>query len=146
MIFSVFGNLNNSETEKIAREMVSVLENSDCVLYFNEAYKTVISDVSCMFADENSMMTICDIAIVIGGDGTTMKIAKKAAIFGKPALGINAGRLGFLSGIEKNELSLLQSVIKGEYKLDERMMIKAELSAHFIVLMMPFFQEEILQD
>ena len=127
MIFSVFGNLNNSETEKIAREMVSVLENSDCVLYFNEAYKTVISDVSCMFADENSMMTICDIAIVIGGDGTTMKIAKKAAIFGKPALGINAGRLGFLSGIEKNELSLLQSVIKGEYKLDERMMIKAEI-------------------
>ena len=81
MIFSVFGNLNNSETEKIAREMVSVLENSDCVLYFNEAYKTVISDVSCMFADENSMMTICDIAIVIGGDGTTMKIAKKAVCY-----------------------------------------------------------------
>ena len=127
MIFSVFANLNNSETEKIARDMLSVLNETDCVVYFEEKYKDIISDVCSNFSDSSSIMELCDIAIVIGGDGTTMKIAKKAAILGKAALGINGGRLGFLSGIERNELSLLKSVVNGEYQLDERMMIKAEI-------------------
>ncbi|MDE6659096.1 MAG: NAD(+)/NADH kinase [Eubacterium sp.] len=127
MIFSVFANLNNSDTEKIAREMLSVLNETDCVVYFEEKYKDVISDACSNFADGSSIMKLCDIAIVIGGDGTTMKIAKKAAILGKATLGINGGRLGFLSGIERNELSLLKNVVQGEYQLDERMMIKAEI-------------------
>ncbi|MDE5605237.1 MAG: NAD(+)/NADH kinase [Eubacterium sp.] len=127
MIFSVFANLNNSDTEKIARDMLSVLNETDCVVYFEEKYKDVISDACSNFADGSSIMELCDIAIVIGGDGTTMKIAKKAAILGKAALGINGGRLGFLSGIERNELSLLKNVVQGEYQLDERMMIKAEI-------------------
>ena len=56
-------------------------------------------------------MSICDCAIAIGGDGTTLNIAKKAAFLGKPALGINAGRLGFMSGIERDELGLLARLI-----------------------------------
>ena len=127
MIFSVFANLNNSDTEKIARDMLSVLQETDCVVYFEDKYKAIISDVCSNFSDSNSIMELCDIAIVIGGDGTTMKVAKKAAILGKAALGINGGRLGFLSGIERNELSLLNNVVHGEYQLDERMMIKAEI-------------------
>ena len=127
MIFSVFANLNNDETEKIAREMLSVLKEADCTVYFEEKYKDVISDVCSHFSDSTSLINLCDIAVVIGGDGTTMKIAKKAAILGKATLGINGGRLGFLSGIERNELDLLKSVINGEYQLDERMMIKADI-------------------
>lgn len=127
MIFSVFSNLNNSDTEKIARDMLSVLKETDCIVYFEDKYKAIISDVCSNFSDSNSIMELCDIAIIIGGDGTTMKIAKKAAILSKAALGINGGRLGFLSGIERNELSLLKSVVNGEYQLDERMMIKAEI-------------------
>ncbi len=127
MIFSVFANLNNNDTEKIARDMLSVLKETDCIVYFEEKYKDIISDVCSDFSDSSSLMNLCDIAVVIGGDGTTMKIAKNAAILGKPALGINGGRLGFLSGIERNELSLLKSVVSGEYQLDERMMIKADI-------------------
>ena len=127
MIFSVFANLNNSDTEKIARDMLSVLKETDCVVYFEEKYKDIISDACSNFAAGSSIMELCDIAIVIGGDGTTMRVAKKAAILGKAALGINGGRLGFLSGIERNELSLLKNVVQGEYQLDERMMIKAEI-------------------
>ncbi|MDE5670675.1 MAG: NAD(+)/NADH kinase [Eubacterium sp.] len=127
MIFSVFANLNNNDTENIARDMLSVLNETDCTVYFENKYKEMISDVCSNFSDSSSLMNLCDIAVVIGGDGTTMKIAKKAAILGKPALGINGGRLGFLSGIERNELNLLKSVANGEYQLDERMMIKTDI-------------------
>lgn len=127
MIFSVFANLNNKENEITAKKMLSVLKETDCSVYFDEKYKDVISDSFCEYSDGAKLMEICDIAVVIGGDGTTMKIAKKAAILGKAALGINGGRLGFLSGIEKNELNLLKNVVNGNYQLDERIMLKAEI-------------------
>ncbi len=127
MIFSVFANLNNRENEATAREMLSVLKETDCSVYFDEKYKALLSDSVCRFSDSAELMEICDIAVVIGGDGTTMKIAKKAAILGKAALGINGGRLGFLSGIEKNELQLLTDVANGAYQLDERIMLKVEI-------------------
>lgn len=127
MIFSVFANLNNKETEITAEKMLSVLKETDCTVFFDEKYKDVISDSFCKYADGAELMENCDIAVVIGGDGTTMKIAKKAAILGKATLGINGGRLGFLSGIEKNELELLKNVVNGSYQLDERIMLKAEI-------------------
>lgn len=72
-------------------------------------------------------MSLCDCAIAIGGDGTTLNIAKKAAFLNKSALGINAGRLGFMSDIERDELSLLTKLINKEYIIDERAMLKATI-------------------
>ena len=68
-----------------------------------------------------------DLAIAVGGDGTTLNVAKKASLDGVPTLGINAGRLGFMSGLEKNELSLLAQVVSGDYIVEKRMMLKAEI-------------------
>lgn len=76
-----------------------------------------------------------DMVIAVGGDGTTLKVAKNAALFNKPTLGINAGRLGFMSGLEKNELPLLESLMCGTYQIEERMMLRADL-----------YEEETLKD
>lgn len=67
----------------------------------------------------------CDAVIAIGGDGTTLNVAKRASLKNVPTLGINAGRLGFMSGLEKNELHLLKNLVSGEYIIEKRMMIKA---------------------
>lgn len=63
----------------------------------------------------------CDILISIGGDGTIIHSASYAADYDKPVLGINAGRLGFLAGLEKEELHLLENLITGKYTIDNRM-------------------------
>jgi len=68
-----------------------------------------------------------DIAIAVGGDGTTLGVAKKASMLGMPTLGINAGRLGFMSGLERNELDLLKNLVSGDYKVEHRMMLRAEV-------------------
>ncbi len=127
MIFSVFTNLNDKNCEAVAREMLAVLDGTGCKIYFSDEYSDIISGASFDFLPESSLIEKCDIAVAIGGDGTTMKTAKHAAILGKPTLGINAGRLGFLSCIERNELMLLKDVAAGNYSLDERMMLKAEI-------------------
>ena len=68
-----------------------------------------------------------DLAIAVGGDGTTLNVAKSAALAGIATLGINAGRLGFMSGLEKNELDLLSELVSGNYKIEERMMLQAKV-------------------
>lgn len=133
MIISVIANLHNKETEAIAREMLSVLSAESCRIYFSEEYKALLSDTGCFFVCEEALYKLCDVVVAIGGDGTTMKVARQAAVNGKPSLGINGGRLGFLSAIEQNELSMLRSVIAGNYTIDERIMLKAEVVENGIV-------------
>ena len=76
------------------------------------------------FLDEDSAVALCDIIIAIGGDGTIMHAAHFAAQHDKPILGINGGRLGFLAGLEKQELKLLSKLFSGNYTTDKRMMLK----------------------
>ncbi len=69
----------------------------------------------------------CDFVIIIGGDGTIIHNAKRAAEYGKPILGINTGRLGFMAGLEVNELSKLSALKSGSYETESRMMLDVEV-------------------
>lgn len=84
--------------------------NNDKVIYRNEA----------------DAMVECDIFITVGGDGTILKWGKKAAILKKPLLGINTGRLGFMTALETDEFDKLSSLIGGKYHISKRMLMNAE--------------------
>ena len=64
-----------------------------------------------------------DVAVAIGGDGTIMHVAKAAAEISCPVLGINGGRVGFLAGIEPEELEQLPQLLSGDYMVDERLLL-----------------------
>lgn len=70
----------------------------------------------------------CDMAVAVGGDGTIVHVAKAAAEAGCPILGINAGRLGFLAGLEADELEALPALLSGDYTVDERALL--EVTVH----------------
>lgn len=127
MIFSVFANFDKNEIRSMADGVIKFLSGPQNKVLLDEKYRQVLGNYECGFLPEAELYKVCDIALVLGGDGTTMKVAKKAAINGKPALGINGGRLGFLSAIERNELPLLDKVLKGEYTVNERIMLKADV-------------------
>ena len=82
------------------------------------------SKLAVNFTDEDTAVSECDIIVAIGGDGTIIRAAHFAAKYDKPILGINAGRLGFLAGLEKQELGLLKNLFTGNYSTDKRMMLK----------------------
>lgn len=111
MIISVFPNLNNKGVSVLAVNVVNKLISGGAEVYLSEEHEAVFAKTKAKFETFDKAMSICDCAIAIGGDGTTLNIAKKAAFLGKPALGINAGRLGFMSGIERDELDLLTRLI-----------------------------------
>jgi len=66
----------------------------------------------------------CDLVIAIGGDGTILHTAKYAVEQNKPVFGINAGRLGFLAGLEITEMDRLADLAAGNYTIEKRMMLK----------------------
>ena len=68
-----------------------------------------------------------DIVITFGGDGTILHTARAAADIGVPILGINMGGKGFIAELESDDIGLLETVIAGNHKIENRMMLNIEI-------------------
>ncbi len=77
-----------------------------------------------VYDDFFQMIDDCNIILAVGGDGTIIHAAKHGAKVDKPILGINLGRMGFVAGLEKDELNFLENLVRGDYKIEERMMLE----------------------
>jgi len=73
-------------------------------------------------------LAACDALIAVGGDGTILTAARMALPWQKPVLGVNAGRLGFLAGLERHELHLLPRLATGAFTLNRRMVLEVQVS------------------
>ena len=69
----------------------------------------------------------CDLLLCLGGDGTMLHLSKLAARNGVPMLGINLGKVGFITGLELEELDRLDDVLSGDYVIENRMMLDVEV-------------------
>ncbi len=73
--------------------------------------------------DIDSVLRNCDLVITIGGDGTIIHTSKRACLYQKPVLGINLGRIGFVAGLEPNELKNLKKITSNDFTIENRMML-----------------------
>jgi NAD+ kinase len=70
----------------------------------------------------------CDLAVVLGGDGTMLGIARQLARHGTPLIGINQGRLGFITDITVDEFEeALTPMVAGEYEEEQRSMLEGQV-------------------
>jgi NAD+ kinase len=69
-----------------------------------------------------------DILVVLGGDGTFLRAARAVAEVDVPVLGVNLGKVGFLSKVEANELEgMLAQLVAAEFRIHERMTLQARI-------------------
>src|SRR4030067_926138 len=69
-----------------------------------------------------------DLAIVVGGDGTMLHVARSLAPFGVPLVGVNLGRLGFLTDISTEKMyEELTRILDGDFETEERILLEAEV-------------------
>lgn len=114
---------------------IYVNKNKDRTLEFTEKLLSVADKFGfqCdIFADskqtdgnaEKEFVKKCDAVIVLGGDGTILRIASAAASCSVPLLSVNLGHLGFLTELEYDEPEYgIQKLAKGEFEVEERMML-----------------------
>lgn len=82
---------------------------------------------SVKFVPPERMYDNIDLVVVVGGDGTVLEAARRAAPKGIPILGINKGRLGYMTSLEVDELDMIPWIMNGEYYFDIRSMLDIEL-------------------
>jgi len=71
---------------------------------------------------------LADVAVVLGGDGTMLGIARELAPFRVPLIGINHGRLGFMTDIALDQMAeALPAMLGGRYETDRRVVLDAEV-------------------
>ena len=75
------------------------------------------------YMETGEAIRVADAAVVLGGDGTMLRIARAAAQNDVPLLGVNVGHVGFMTELEPSELGEMEKLFKGYYSIDSRMML-----------------------
>lgn len=95
----------------------------DVSLEAETAQNTGMTGYDALSHDE--MGRVCDLAVVVGGDGTMLGFAREMARHGVPLLGINQGRLGFITDIPiERWRESLAPVLAGDYEVESRAMLE----------------------
>ena len=116
---AVLPNLDKRGAADVVMRLGEILENEEIEAFLPEG----MNFPRFVELPEDQLYKTADVIITIGGDGTIIRYAKRAAFDDKPVLGINAGRVGYLANIEQNELELLRKLKKNEYFVEKRMML-----------------------
>lgn len=82
------------------------------------------------YMETSEAVRLADAAVVLGGDGTMLRIARAAAQNELPLLGINVGHVGFMTELEPAELGEMRGLLAGEYSIDSRMMLHVAVERH----------------
>jgi len=101
-------------------------QGCDVVLEQDTARNMGISDHPAL--DVPAIGAQCDLGLVVGGDGTMLGIGRQLAHFGVPLIGINQGRLGFITDIPLHGFAAtLAPMLQGEFEEDHRSLIRARV-------------------
>ncbi len=114
-----------------AREVITIIQdffNKHDIPVYIVPEKDLLLHLPSPINDLKQWDQLVDLAIVVGGDGTFLRVSRELAYMELPILGINLGHKGFLAEIEVHELEQsLQKLVEGNYVLGERMMLNTEV-------------------
>jgi len=131
MRIAIFGKSYSTEHKEYLRLLMDTLNKFGAELCIYEPYyKLLPSDLGLaenpnLFSNHTELS--CKFLISIGGDGTILDTVPFVRGSGIPILGINMGRLGFLSSISRDEIaSAIQSILNDDYTVEKRALLKLQ--------------------
>ncbi|MBQ9945668.1 MAG: NAD(+)/NADH kinase [Clostridia bacterium] len=131
MKIAIIPNLTRSRAISVTTDACKELCKSGIAYCFSSEIRELLRD----FPDEvfeapDRFIKGADMVISVGGDGSMLRAAKLAAEENKNVLGINAGRLAYLCGLDSDELHLLSRLKDGMFTVQKRMMLQTEIYSH----------------
>lgn len=125
----VIGKQHSPETGPVIKAVVDFLRKHDRKFLLNESAAQALKDASAPVGDIQTLGQQCDLAIVVGGDGTILNAARSLCDYGLPLVGVNQGRIGFLADISPDQLPtrLAEILVQGHYLMEERFLLHASV-------------------
>lgn len=118
----LFGKYGSTELDATLANVKNLLEDIGAQVLLGDTTATEISGERLLTTEQYQTL---DYAVVIGGDGTLLHAARALAPFKVPIVGINLGRLGFLTDIPANEIQAgLLAIQQGAYRIEKRAMLE----------------------
>ena len=114
---------------EILKSVIHTLKKDKCDIYLLDEIKGCAVDCEINYISSNNLFRNIDYAVTIGGDGTIIGAANLLLEHDIPIIGVNLGTLGFLTGVEKDELHLLNKIAKNEFKIEERLALKVDIQS-----------------
>lgn len=124
----LWGRLSDTKVAEPAATLVSHLRDLGIDIFFleQEGIPSELSDVSCLSATE--LPAAVDLMVAVGGDGTLLHTARVVARQSVPLVGINLGRLGFLTDVSpEHMLQTIDAILAGDFDEESRLMLQAEV-------------------
>jgi NAD+ kinase len=135
MKVAIYGQYYQNSTEPIIRDIFVFLNKNNVEMVIEANFlkllyeKKIVQKEYITFNSYAELNSSFDMLISIGGDGTILRAATLVRKSGIPILGINAGRLGFLASVQKENIeSFLQFVIDRKYTISSRTLLSLSCS------------------
>ncbi|MCD4678816.1 MAG: NAD kinase [Bacteroidales bacterium] len=137
MNIAIFGKTLPDLYLEYVRDLIQKLEYVNCKLYIYEPYFELLKNKLNfntkveLFKSHHDLVNNVDYLFSIGGDGTLLDTITLVRDSGIPILGINLGKLGFLSSISKEEISqAIDGIIAGKFTLEKRALLRLQAPTH----------------
>lgn len=112
----------------VLRQLLDMLRDRDLDVLLDETLGEVLADDTVPLATIEQIGEQADLVIVVGGDGSMLSAARTLAKFNTPVLGVNRGRLGFLTDITPDEIAVqIPAVLDGQFERESRFLLGAEV-------------------
>ena len=129
LIITNFNIYDKANAAMRVAEKLKALGCEICTLFYNKdrLYRHNKNKIEFTYLQAEEAYSAVDAVVVLGGDGTILESARRAAPHGTYILGLNLGRLGYMAELELGEIDKLERMVSGDYRIETRSMINIEI-------------------
>ena len=118
------GRPNHSGVVDSLSRLFAFLSEKDVEIVLDDVTAGLIENPDVNECTREELSSRCDLVIVVGGDGSMLNVAKFIASDQVPVIGINRGKLGFLTDVLPNEIETnISNVLNGNYSVEKRFLL-----------------------
>ena len=116
------------ESRALLADVAGFLGDCGCEVFLEESTAHNLDHPDYPALSVEALGAACDVCVVLGGDGTMLGMGRRMAEFGVPLIGINQGRLGFITDIALDQFkTTLAPMLAGDYAEEQRSLIQARV-------------------
>lgn len=138
------GKYNDTSLKNQVQRIANFMVGMNCKVLIDEETKKLLDLNYNIYTEEMAKEgDLVDAVVAVGGDGTMMGACRKWGMYGIPLIGVNQGRVGFLTDLPMEEtLTKLKDILDGKYTLDRRFLLEVSVKDNEQIV----FQEICLND